>query len=1084
MAAQEASKKYQKYSQLEHILARPDSYVGSLEKETEKQWILNVENKFEQKYITHVPGLYKIYDEILVNAIDQTSVDKSVDSIKVTVENDIITVMNTGKGIPIEMHETEKVYIPEMIFGELLTSSNYDDSVKRTVGGRNGYGAKLANVFSEMFELEVVDVDSQKKFNITWTNNMKDKTKPTITKKKCTNGYVKITFKPDLKRFNMSKLDTDTCSLFEKRVYDACACTPEHVSVYYNNKKLTYKNFEKYVDLYIGNKKETIRLYESSRRWDVCVCHSDDGYKQVSFVNGISTSVGGTHVEHVTRQLVNKITDKILQKNANSQVKANFIKEHMFVFVKAVLENPSFSSQTKTECTLKVQSFGSKFECSEDFTKKLMKLGIMDDALALAKHKEMRELSKTDGKKKNTIKIPKLDDANWAGGSKSEQTILMLTEGDSAKTFAISGLSVVGRDKYGVFPLRGKMLNVRDATAKQLMDNVEINAIKQIMGLQQGKEYTSLSDLRYGGIQIITDADVDGSHIKGLIINWLHNFWPSLLKFDNFVTAMITPVIKATKSNEHLSFYSLTAYNQWKNSQTTQGFNIKYYKGLGTSTAAEAKEYFKHMSQNTVGYKYNDKTDAYINLAFKKDQADNRKKWILDGIIANQLIEYGEENQKITYEDFINKDMIWFSISDNERSIPSAIDGFKPSQRKVIFGARKRKNTEIKVSQLASYVSTESAYHHGEVSLQGTIVGLAQTFVGSNNMELLEPKGQFGSRLMGGKDAASSRYIFTRLAHNAHNLIKNEDDALLQYLDDDGMKIEPRYYVPILPIVLINGAEGIGTGYSTSVPSYNPADISKNIHNKLKGLPLKSMTPWYKGFKGKIQEQEDCPGSYITYGVYTQISPNKIEITELPIGTWTQNYKELLEKLPEDKVQSITNHSTDDKVHFIVKIEKYALKKMIDSNTIYKEFKLTSNISTKNMHLFDQNGKIKKYESPLHIIEDFCEVRMKYYELRKAHMIKTMKSTLRVLRNKVKFIKMIVSNELVVSKKAKNILESELNTLEFTKVDGKYDYLLNMPIYNLTLEKIEDLEKTYKKSKNELEVIQQTEVISMWEKEL
>ena len=572
--------KYQKYTQLEHVLARPDTYVGSLERDIEKQWVMNSEKTaMELRSITHIPGLYKIYDEILVNAIDQCATDDLVDSIKVTVDKEAgsITVINTGSGIPVVIHEKEKMYVPEMIFGELLTSSNYDDSQKRTVGGRNGYGAKLANIFSTKFTIDIHDVTTGKRFVQTWTDNMKNKSDPKITKKAGKKGYASFTFFPDLARFNMNCLDDDIIALFEKRAYDACACTPDGVSVYYNGTKLGFKSFDKYVDLYVGSKKDTPRVSSYGNRWEVCVCHSEEGYRQVSFVNGINTYMGGAHVEHVVRQLIAKITDKILSKNSGSQVKPNFIRDHMFVFVRATLENPSFSSQTKTECSSKPQSFGSKFECSEDFTKKLLKLGILDDALALAKHKELRELSKTDGKKRSSVKgIPKLDDANRAGGPHSKHCTLILTEGDSAKTFAVSGISIVGRDHWGIFPLRGKLLNVREATPKQLLENAEINAVKQILGLQQNKVYNSVDELRYGKIMIMTDADVDGSHIKGLLFNFLHHFWPSLMKTD-FVTAMVTPVIKATKGPTQHSFYTANDYNIWKDSHPTKGkgFTIK-----------------------------------------------------------------------------------------------------------------------------------------------------------------------------------------------------------------------------------------------------------------------------------------------------------------------------------------------------------------------------------------------------------------------------------------------------------------------------------------------------------------------------
>ena len=1074
------TQKYQKYTQLEHILARPDTYVGSLEKEIEKQWVVDG-GKMVQKQIVHVPGLFKIFDEILVNAIDQCSVDESVDCIKVWInkEEGEITVMNTGKGIPVEIHEKEGIYIPEMIFGNLLTSSNYNDNEKRTTGGRNGYGAKLANIFSEKFEIETVDIMKGLKYTQKWYKNMSEKTEPEIKKTKTKDGYAKFTFKPDLKRFNMEELDYDIVAMMEKRVYDTCACTPSKVNVYYNDHKLGFKTFEKYVDMYIGNKKDNMRVYEGGKRWEVAIAHSE-GFNQVSFVNGISTSVGGTHVEHVIRQVITKMIDKQTAKNANHNVKANYIKEHMFVFVKAVLENPSFSSQTKTECTLKVTNFGSRFDASEDFMKKVYKLGIMDDALALTKHKEMRELSKTDGKKKVTIKnVPKLDDANRAGTKESSKCTLILTEGDSAKAFAISGLSVIGRDYYGVFPLRGKMLNVREATPKQLMDNAEINALKQILGLQQNKNYSNVEELRYGKIMILTDADVDGSHIKGLIMNFIHTFWPSLMQQD-FITAMVTPIVKARKGNQIKSFYSLPEYELWTKSVNVNSWKMKYYKGLGTSTSNEAKEYFKEMGKNIVKYKGTSNTDASMELAFKKENADMRKNWILNGIKENKVINF--EEKEVEYTTMINEDLIWFSIADVTRSIPSAIDGMKPSQRKVIYGCRKRGTNDIKVSQLAGYVSTETAYHHGEQSLMSTIVQLAWDFVGTNNINLLSPIGQFGTRLNGGKDAASPRYIFTNLSEEGLKMFNTDDDAILEYMEDDGTKVEPRYYLPKLPIVLINGAEGIGTGFSTSVPCYNPDDIKENIKRSLKGKELKEMIPWYRGFEGKVEKIEGEHGKYKTIGNYTY-GRRTLTITELPIGRWTQDFKEHLDKYLDTKIEDYENHSTESKVKFVINFTR-DYNKNVNKEMIEKDFKLTTNLSTRNMHLFNSKGVIHKYENVNEIINEFVKVKLLMYDKRKKHLLEKYESSSNILSNKIKFIEEVSEEKITIFKKKKEEVTKMLEKRAYDKYNDGYDYLMNMKMYTLTYENIKDMKEKLDKIQKEIKELKLKSAGDMWIEEL
>ena len=400
------------------------------------------------------------------------------------------------------------------------------------------------------------------------------------------------------------------------------------------------------------------------------------------------------------------------------------------VFVKATLENPTFSSQVKSECTSKSQEFGSKFEPPKNFIKNVLKTGIQDELLALSKFKEMKELKKTDGSRKSKITgIPKLDDANKAGTAQSGKCTLIVTEGDSAKTLAVAGLSVVGRDHYGVFPLRGKCKNVRDASVTQLTSNQEFNDLKKILGLQQGKEYTDVSDLRYGRLMIMTDADNDGSHIKGLILNMIHHFWPSLLKL-NFVVSMVTPIIKATKGSETKSFYTDSSFRMWYGNGKP-GWKIKYYKGLGTSTSKEAREYFKQIQQLTVKFEMDKMSDESIILAFDKKKADARKEWLLRNTAKNPNeleVPYGSI-KSLGITNFIHKDLVNFSLADLKRSIAHVADGLKPSQRKVIYSCfKKNLKDEMKVAQLAAYVAETSAYHHGEVSLADTIVKLANDY--------------------------------------------------------------------------------------------------------------------------------------------------------------------------------------------------------------------------------------------------------------------------------------------------------------------------------------------------------------------
>ncbi|KAI8920016.1 DNA topoisomerase [Powellomyces hirtus] len=1113
---------YQKKTQLEHILIRPDTYIGSIESQTVPMWVYE-DDKMVYRDTTYVPGLYKIFDEIIVNAADNKVRDPTMDTIKVNIdkENSTISVYNNGRGIPIEMHSKEKVYVPELIFGHLLTSSNYDDDEKKVTGGRNGYGAKLCNIFSKEFIVETADSVTGRKFVQTHSDNMTKKSAPRVTANPKGENYTKISFKPDLEKFGMSSIDSDFEALAKKRIYDLAGCV-RGVKVFLNDVRLKLKDFKDYVELYVnsathgGIVENPVIIYERpNERWEVAFTLSDGHFQQVSFVNSICTTKGGTHVEHVAAQLASGLMEAVKKKDKKAiALKPQQVKNHMWVFVNCSIENPAFDSQTKENMTLKQSSFGSKCGLTEDFMKKVVKSGVVDNILSFARFKQDQLLKKTDGGKKSRFRHAKLDEANNAGVKNGHQCTLILTEGDSAKTLAVSGLSVIGRDNFGVFPLRGKLLNVREASHSQIAANAEITAIKKIIGLEHGKVYETVKGLRYGSLMIMTDQDHDGSHIKGLIINLIDHFWPSLLKVPGFLLEFITPIIKVTKGEgkkrQERAFFTIPEYETWKAEHAdAKGWTIKYYKGLGTSESADAKKYFSDLDTHLKRFSpARDGDRELIDMAFSKKKADDRKEWLRQF----QPGTYMDHNrERIPLDEFINKELILFSMADNARSIPSAIDGLKPGQRKIIWSSfKKNLKSQIKVAQLVGYVSEQSAYHHGEASLASTIVGLAQTFVGSNNLSLLQPHGQFGTRLQGGKDAASPRYIFTALSPLARALFQPSDDALLTYVNDDGVDVEPEWYLPILPMLLINGAEGIGTGWSTSIPNYNPREIVENIFRMMAGQDPLPMQPWYRGFKGSIEQMSK--DKYKVTGVIKKINDTTVEISELPIRCWTQSYKEDLESWlvgTEKETAWITDYKeyhTDTSVRFTVTLSEEQMA-LAEKEGLEKRFKLVGSISTSNLVCFDQEGRIKKYENIEGIFTDFYDLRRRYYQKRKDHLLDELNHELTKINNKVRFVTEIIEGELVVQKKRKAVLLQELKQRKYTPFYNKkapipeeedenedsatdnaqaggYDYLLTMPIWNLTMEKVEQLKNQRDQKESEIVLMTGLSIDDLWRTDL
>lgn len=1032
--------KYQKKDHRQHVLDRPGMYVGTTDLVTETLFIMQ-DQQMVQKQIQYVPAFVKLFDEILVNAIDHSVRHPEVTKIQVSLQNDTIIVKNNGPGIPIKMHSQHQLWIPEMLFGHLLTSTNYDDTEQRVTGGMNGYGAKLTNVFSTKFT--VTTCSEGQKYTQTWTNNMTQVSPPKITAAKSLKEFTEIAYSPDYTRFPRDL--HDTFLVLARRVYDATACTGAHVQVTLNDETLKAKTLPQYVKYYLNHADDKV-IHESNGAWDyaVVVHHDHTSFQPVSFVNGIYTSQGGKHVDHIANHIAKKLAASLTKYN----VKPDFVKQRLFLFVRATVANPTFNSQTK-ECLV---SPPGKWPVPTDaFMDKIAKSDlikrIVEHANALFNDKLQKQ---TDGKKKNKIQVDKLDDAIWAGTAKSHLCTLILTEGDSAKTFAVSGVSSIkdGHHFFGIYPLRGKVLNVRTATQAQLLNNQEIVNLKTILGLKQAETYETNRDLRYGRVLLLTDADVDGSHIKGLLINFFHTWWPSLLKNNQFLCYFATPVVKATKGAQERLFYSSAEYDQWvKTKPATDHWKIKYYKGLGTSTPQEARAYFQNLSNLTVQYTWSDATDPLIELAFEKKNANARKTWLSQKRALDDH-DYGiPANKRMSYDDFVNHELIHFSMADNVRSIPSVVDGLKVSQRKILFGCLKRSiKDEIKVAQLAAYVAEASAYHHGEVSLQEAIVCLAQDFVGSNNLNLLLPIGAFGSRLDGGHDAASARYIFTKLNPITQILFDPEDNPILSYHQDDGHPIEPVFYVPLLSMVLLNGASGIGTGFSTEIPSFSPKDVLQNTYKYLNNEPMLPMTPWYRGFLGRIERVSD--NTFRCYGKYTY-TRGTLEITELPVGVWTNAYKTFLEKTD----YSFDNFSSDIAVRFVI-------KNVPDSVDIVRDFKLSRDILTSNMHAFDESGLIKKYETPQDIIMAHAVVRLQYYEKRKAHLLGVLQKDLGMLRSKSRFLEAVMSGTLLVFRQQHKAIIEQLSNQDYLKHENSYEYLINTPVHHFSKEKIDELEKT------------------------
>jgi len=1166
----------------EHVWKLPDTYIGSVEPRDECMWVFdNPTNMMVYKKLRYIQGLYKIFDEVLVNAIDQHTRLKEriksqngslgaekirpVKNIHITIDRTTgeITIENDGEGIPVEIHQVTGVHVPTMIFGKLLTSSNYAENQERIVGGKNGYGAKLANIFSTQFVVQTVDEKRHRRLTQRWSDHMEKCEEPLIETYNRV-PYTRISFIPDYARFGLKDgLDEDSYQIMCKRAYDAAACTGKDVNVTLNGVKLTTKEFESYVNLYIGSRVVAKRVYFSpsdNNRWEIVACTSPDHkFRQVSFVNGICTIRGGKHVTHVADAIAKMMADYgNSQSRKKTSLKAASVRDNLWVFVKADIVNPAFDTQTKECLTTTVPKFGSKCKLSAEFIEKLAKTTkILEYSRAMTEFKENIAATKSTGNgKSNRVTDSKSTDAHYAGtASKSSKCHLIVTEGDSAATFAYTGLGALSQEQrkyFGVFPLKGKPLNAREKSLKTLMSNNEILRLMKMLNLQYGADYSVIgtSSLRYGSVWLLTDADTDGDHIKGLSMNLIECHWSSLTRIPGFFKSLYTPRVKVWKNkrvgrktirDQLRCFYGDHEYRQWKEDHQNEKWEENYYKGLGTYEKPEIREVFQQLQ--TIDYVWDEEkispipgserniSEYFFDLFFNKKLADDRKV-CLQNYDANMIPDYTRTRE--TFGEFFREKYIQYSREDAYRSIPH-MDGLKPTSRKVIYSLMDSNlKKETVVAQVAGTIQQKTAYHHGEQSMYGTIIGLGQDFPGSGNINLLYPSGEFGSRIKNGKDHASPRYIKTKLCDITRFIFRKEDDPLLTPQIDNGVNIEPECYYPIFPTILTTRPIGIGTGWSSYVPSYNPQDVYDNLIRLLNDQEMIPMIPWIRGFNGYIQKSSKA-GEFLVRGCYRVLNTHQVEITELPIGHNAgsyQKYKEFLEnelykgevpdrkKKKDDGVNKSKKSSnfingkepgiidfeadiTSNSCRFLVSFDKGALANLLTNSSVFeKEMKLVAKISTNNMHVINYQGYIKKYHTPEDILEEFFKKRLEMYEKRREYIIDKLENDIAFQSAKYRFVTEFLDGEIKMGREyTKDQVIQQLTERNYPKFASRkqkkknndeeealtektYEYLLRMSIGTLTKSMIEKLKKELDELTETLELYKNTTSRAIWTKEL
>ena len=1104
------SKRYQKMEHIDHVLLRPDTYLGSIRSRLKEEYVAKEKNGIYSIISTEIkssPALLRIFVEPLSNALDNVDRSKKMRTkctmIKINIDKKTgkTSVWNDGDTIPVEKHSEEGCYIHSMVFGQLMTGSNYDDDEDREGSGRNGLGIKLACIYSTSFTVEGTDPKNKKRLVQEWTNNMKTTEGPIITPFNGKTGYTEVTWIPDFKRFGVHGYTDDVISLYTKYVIDTAMLSK--VDVFLNGKIVPVPSLKLYASLYSRSINKDI-LYIKTKDCEVLLTPSDGTYEHISFVNGVYTRLGGLHVNSWMEGLLRPLL-VLKKKGKKISITIRDIKQFFRIFVNATVIRPEFNSQDKE----RLESPAVIATIKKSYLTNIKKWDVMVKIDNMIKVKEMSILKKVERGKKKHIKISGYDPANNAGGKLSTECSAIFCEGLSAKTYAVAGIEKgvfgkTGRDWFGILPLTGKLLNTRNASMDSIAKNKVICNIIKTIGFRTGVDYTvdtNFKTLQYGKIIIMTDADADGIHIEGLLHNLIYYLFPSVMKrIKPFIFSMKTPIARVfIPRKSDMLFYDENRFRDYVSKQTKK-VNSKYYKGLGTIKPDDVADTF---GLKMVEYKDDKDADTNMVKVFHKKYTDSRKEWLENYIPNASTFSLDDEGEKVTMKisNFLEFEMIKYSFANCQRSLPSMIDGLKESQRKLLFAAKKRnmnyKGKSVKVAQFGAYTSEHSDYKHGENNLFDTIIKMAGIYVGSNNIPIFYRDGQFGSRLEGGKDSASARYIFTKFDELTSFIYREEDEPLLTPVNSDGNLVEPEYYIPIIPMILVNGGEGIGSGWSCSVPCYNPKDLINCIKIWLEnegevlledpetGMVsslLPEITPWYRGFKGTIYKDAKVEGKFVTEGICKDCQDGTAEVLELPVGMWTNTFKETCEDLlHEKKLKNMKTYSTIKDVKIVLSDGK-DFESDIDSLGLY------TYISTNNMVGFDGTNKLRKFETVDNIIDTFCIKRYTYYKLRKSNAIDTLQKEIRYIGNKERFILDVLAGEVLIMNEDEADIIQKLHDEKYdedTKNEkGGFGYLLDIKARSFTRNYVQKIQKDILSQREELKVIQQTSPDDMWLKEL
>lgn len=1099
--------------------------------------------------------LYNIFDEIITNATDLVidaymNNTNLVRNINISYTDDSITIYNDGVGFNVDKGKCEpdandgvRYWPPESGITRPNTSKHYrkkDRGEESYCGGKNGLGAKLTFIFSKAITVDTTSNGVSYRQTLTLnTNTWKPQyPEPTIDYNSHEENHTTITFYPNFSILLNSSM-SDIIPLIWRRALEIKMMLNINVTI--NNVVINALTPTRFIGQYIVPNvpileyRSTKTIGEGNTYYWYCAFYPGKNNSVMSYVNGMYTPEGGKHVnyilQHVSKQILAVYNSK------RNTLKWDTIRSLLSGIIITYVPNAEYTNQVKGK--LKTGKLHPYEPIDNEKIKAFILSGFnkhIEHAIDMANKRLINKSVKEfcSGKRGNRgYGIDKYIPAEYSkrkGWSLRGQTKLFVTEGKSANTSAIEGLKVLktsGKNLYGTYSMKGKPINAMKCKFDRIANSKEIIQLMTILGLEFDVDYGDMKNfkkLRYGGIIIFTDADEDGTHIKGLIISFFMKYWPSLLQRNDFVYSFRTPYVRIKKGSTLVKeFYSLQQYKNWC-SRTNMEIQYKtyYYKGLGTNEPAEMHRYFKDFEKNLVHFVWKEGDGKWIDTAFGKSVAA-RKTW-LKNVTQNSsdTDESVYTSNNLSYETFINKHVNSYVNYNIYRMIPSIIDGFKPVHRKIIYTIIKKNiRSKINVSVLAERVKSNTHYAHGDASMSGAISRMMQLITDVNNLILLQPKGAAGFR-----DAltpASPRYLGTTPSSYLTLIFRLEDNPILEQRTEEGVSVEYENFIPIIPLILINGSGGIGTAYSTYIPKHHPNTVINILIQRLEAnINLTAwdsnpvLIPWYIHYQSNetitsetVKRYGDSYIRYMTYGKYTLLN-DILRITELPAtGKSYEKYTQgtLKKLLANDVITDIarthksskeSNTITAHMPEIYVTLSKTIIETIKSLKNphdfIIKTFKLSSPINTSNMMGYNSEYKLIKYKTTMEILNEYFKYRIFMYEKRKKYHINHLKDQLSIIQFKLLFIKAIINDRIEIKRVSRiNLvhaidkcipnIRSTLSTTT-TLTSTSYNFLTRMPLYSLTNDDLNKLQTEYDKYFEELNTYKKISISQLWLNEL